>query len=50
MKKQNKNKVSLKKLTIARISPDAMRRLEGGSSIPTTDAHSMNPGDCPQPY
>ncbi len=35
MKKQNKNKVSLNKLTITKINTDTLRKVEGGSSVPT---------------
>ncbi|WP_298314421.1 class I lanthipeptide [uncultured Aquimarina sp.] len=35
MKQQQNNKISLKKLTIARINIDAMHEIKGGSSLPT---------------
>jgi len=35
MKKEIKNTMSLKKLTIARINEDGMKRVHGGDCIPT---------------
>ncbi|WP_298542129.1 class I lanthipeptide [uncultured Aquimarina sp.] len=40
MKKQQNNKISLKKLTIARIQADMMHQIKGGSSLPSTTMHS----------
>ncbi len=36
MKEQQKNKIDLKKLTIAKINLDSMRNVNGGSSVPTS--------------
>ncbi|WP_299256851.1 class I lanthipeptide [uncultured Aquimarina sp.] len=35
MKKEEQQKISIKKLTIARINIDSMRKIEGGTSVPT---------------
>ncbi|MDY8137090.1 class I lanthipeptide [Aquimarina sp. 2201CG5-10] len=35
MKKEQVKKISLKKLTIARINLDTMHKIKGGSSLPT---------------
>ncbi len=37
MKNKKTNTISLKKLTIARISMTEMNQVKGGSSVPTTD-------------
>ncbi|MFD2561517.1 class I lanthipeptide [Aquimarina rubra] len=36
MKKNKTQNISLKKLTIARISTDSMKRIEGGTSVVTS--------------
>ncbi|MHA7055671.1 hypothetical protein ACWGOQ_0000515 [Aquimarina sp. M1] len=36
MKQKQKNNISLKKLTIARINTNGMRKINGGTSIPTS--------------
>ncbi|WP_299433455.1 class I lanthipeptide [uncultured Aquimarina sp.] len=38
--KQQQNKISLKRLTIARINTDAMRKIKGGSSMHTGPRHT----------
>lgn len=35
MKKQSGKKISLKKFTISRITPDAMQEVRGGDCLPT---------------
>jgi len=45
MKKQQNNKIDLKKLTIARINIDAMHDIKGGSSIPTS-TFETDPLNC----
>ncbi|MDH7447392.1 class I lanthipeptide [Aquimarina sp. 2201CG14-23] len=40
MKQQQKNKFSLKKLTIARINVNAMNHIKGGSSLPSGTRHT----------
>lgn len=37
MKKKQTRKITLKKLTIARISNDTLNQIKGGSSIPTIE-------------
>ncbi len=44
MKTHKSNKINLKKLTIARISLNAMNAVKGGSSIPTEVAPTVPPG------
>ncbi len=41
MKKQQQNKIGLKKLTIARINPDAMSKIIGGDCVVTEDETSI---------
>lgn len=36
MRKTKKNQISLKKVVIARINPDAMKNIRGGDCIPTS--------------
>ncbi|WP_219006494.1 hypothetical protein [Aquimarina litoralis] len=45
MKKNNKSKIDLKKLVIARVSRDSMNRIKGGSSVHTGPRHTAE-GDC----
>ncbi|WP_219006498.1 class I lanthipeptide [Aquimarina litoralis] len=40
MKKQLKKSISLKKLTVARINDDGMRKIQGGDCIPTQHCES----------
>ena len=42
MKNNKTQKISLKKLTIARINIDAMRKIEGGSSTLTLQTDIIN--------
>ncbi|WP_158596928.1 hypothetical protein [Aquimarina sp. BL5] len=42
MKKDGKQKIKLKKLTIARINLDSMKKIEGGTSVFTSDYAEVN--------
>ncbi|WP_298546406.1 class I lanthipeptide [uncultured Aquimarina sp.] len=44
MKKDGTQKINLKKLTIARISADAMKKIEGGSSTTTDPTNVVDLG------
>ncbi len=43
MKKDGKQKISIKKLTIARISVGSMKKIEGGTSILTQTVPEVDP-------
>lgn len=49
MKRQNKKKVSLKKLTITRLNPENLNKIQGGSSILPPD-NSVENTKCPKDY
>ncbi|WP_160112189.1 hypothetical protein [Aquimarina sp. AU58] len=42
MKKDKTQKINLKKLTIARISVDSMKKIEGGTSVLTSEIAEVN--------
>ncbi|WP_159025638.1 hypothetical protein [Aquimarina sp. Aq78] len=42
MKKDGTQKINLKKLTIARINLGSMKKIEGGSSVLTSDIAEVN--------
>ncbi|MDY8137394.1 hypothetical protein [Aquimarina sp. 2201CG5-10] len=42
MKKEGQPRINLKKLRIARISTDSMKKIEGGSSVLTSAVYEQN--------
>ncbi len=42
MKKKGTQKINLKKLTIVRISTDSMKKIEGGTSVLTSEIAEVN--------
>ena len=42
MKKDGQQKISIKKLTIAKINTDTMKKIEGGTSVFTSDYAEVN--------
>ncbi len=49
MKKRGVQKITLKRLTIARIDTDAMKNIEGGSSV-LTSQYAEGPNGVPIDY